>query len=255
MGKLSVYSYQVIMNPILITTPRTGSNLATTLLYSIANQCWGYKNNLYEYFHVSDYYRNVYKNNGTKVYIDSYERNIGKWCHDPRAERLQRLQLLNGDYKYMIKLMPKDLEPEIIDVMAKHYDVVFLERRNKLEQLISYFTLASVGKSHYNNDDPKVERITYLPSTVERFIKTVQYYDEVKSRFNGVTIYYEDIINGGSDEQCMLNLLNIQCSVRSRIIPTIPTPYAVDDRESLFTNLSEWQRDRAHIMSLLSTLC
>jgi len=241
------------MRPIIVTTPRSGSTLITDLLGNIAKEHAGYKNTLQEYFTITELYYPEFKLINDTVYCTSVDRKLEVWYDDKRTEILKRLSLLNNDHNYMIKLFSEDIEPEVQSMIDGNYDIIYLERRDKLSQYISYMNMIGTNIAHHTDSSNKVKSIIYWSKFRDEFIHIndnyFKYKTEHPSKFP--TIYYEDFIDGGSDEEALLRLLNLDLKVYNKLdVKTIPTPYE-NDLESLILNKKDWLLDREYIINEL----
>jgi hypothetical protein len=245
------------MKPILFTMPRTGSTIVTRLLGNIAEQHYNYANNLVEYFLVATNYKAEFSKdiNGI-VRTISYIRNNPsyQWYSDKRQIILDRLNLLE-DKLYMIKIFPMDLEPEVIEYM-KTYDIIYLERRNKIHQLLSFINMEQTNIAEYKKGDKEVNKIIYLPPNVDIFFNVHYnpYYNFKKNNPSKYpTLYYEDFMELGGDEQALIKLLNLDIVdyILPGIFEYIPTPYTKENLEDLIINKKDWNNDKQRILDVL----
>lgn len=240
------------MRPILITTPRTGSTLITDLLGSLSKQHYGYKNTLQEYFTITELYYIEYGYRDNILTTTKLDRKLDIWYNNKREEILKRVKLLNNDYNYMMKLFPEDIEPEVQSIVDTH-DIIYLERRDKLSQYISYMNMIGSNIAHHKDDSTKVNKIIYWSKFRDEFINIYKNYliyrDKHPSKYP--TIYYEDFVEKGSDEQALIDILNLDITEYKKLdIKTIPTPYE-SDLESLILNKKDWLDDKEYIINEL----
>ena len=241
------------MNPIIVTTPRTGSNLVCEMMWSIARENFRHKNNLYEYFTVTDLYKCTYKKVENCIRIDQFDRVKQSWFNTRREEMLKRLALLEDDYRYTMKVFPTELEPEILQAIQDHYNIIFLERRDKLRQLLSFSTMMLTNTSHYKTADKPVDRVIYNAELTKTFFNMLEGYFKFKQANTGPTLYYEDFIQAGGDEAALINLLDLPAVNSFKLNPRfIPTPYVSDNMEDMIVNKEEWLQDRAIIVERLT---
>jgi LPS sulfotransferase NodH len=246
-----------MIKPILFTTPRTGSTLITRLLGNISIQQCEYKNTLHEYFTINSVYKSYYKKNrnGITTLVSQIITNY-KWFDSERTIRLNRLQLLDNDYNYMIKLFSSDIEPEIEHMITQNYDIIYLERRDKIKQLLSWLNLMKTTKAHYSLDDnSSIEQIVYDPKLTNIFLSIIERYHQYKklhpSKFS--TIYYEDFIDADNKELFLLNHLGLaNINHVYDTIDTKPSPYK-QDPEMLIQNDIEWKLAKPGILQFLNT--
>jgi hypothetical protein len=238
------------MKPIIIcTTPRTGANLVCQQLGA-----FGYKNTLYEFFGVQLAYESEFRRINDRIEITKYEPRDTPWYTSKREVQLERLKLLDNDYNYMIKFFPFELEPEAIELIKENYSIVYLERRNRLDQFLSWLAMTTTKKSHYRvTDNEAVEEIVYSKSYANYFIDWLKAYDSFKQDNPSAhpILYYEDYIEQGSNEQALVKLLNLPIQVTTLAKSfTKPTPYKLTP-EQLIVNQSDWLADRDELIKNL----
>jgi len=239
------------MKPILIASPRTGSTIIGKQIGDLAEQWWGYKNYLYEYFSIGKFFKSE------AVIVDGVLHNkiIGpttEFWADPEQERLHRLKLIGNDYNYMIKLMPFNFDSWTVDWVKGHWNPVFLERRNKLDQLLSYFAFRTSNISHYAKESTAVvDEIDYKWEWAADFLAEMTQYNKIKSQLAGPTIYYEDWLEAGADQQAVIKLLNwpdatyVPMPEMGKLTPYTNIP------EYLIRNKTDWNLDKTVIISRL----
>lgn len=240
------------MRPIIITTPRSGSTLITDLLGNLSKQHYGYKNILQEYFTITELYYIEYGRVNDVVTTTKLDRKLEVWYDSKREEILKRVELLDGDYNYMMKLFPEDIEPEVQSIVDT-YDIIYLERRDKLSQYISYMNMIGTNIAHHTDDKNKVKQIIYWKRFRDEFIRIYQNYikyrDSHPSKYP--TLYYEDFVDNGSNEQYLIDTLGLDIKEYDKLnVKTVPTPYE-SDLESLILNKKEWLADREYIINEL----
>lgn len=241
------------MRPIIVTTPRSGSTLITDLLGNLAKQFSGYKNTLQEYFTITELYNPEFKRINDVVYCTKLDRKLEVWYDNKRTEILKRLNLLNNDHNYMIKLFSEDIEQEVQDMIDNHYDIIYLERRDKLSQYISYMNMIGTNVAHHTKDSDNVKQIIYWSKFRDEFLQINDNYFKYKKKYPSKypTIYYEDFIIKGSNEKALIDILGLDLTEFNNLeVKTIPTPY-LSDLESLILNKKEWLQDREYIVNEL----
>ena len=239
------------MKPILIASPRTGSTIIGKQISNLAEQWWGYKNYLYEYLSIGKFFKSE------AVVVDGVLHNkiIGpttEFWTDPESERLHRVKLLDNDYNYMIKLMPFNFDSWTVDWVKDHWNPVFLERRNKLDQLLSYLAFRTSNISHYAKESTAVvDEIYYKWEWAADFFNELTQYNKIKAQLVGATIYYEDWLEAGADQQAVIKLLNWPNSEYTPM-PDMgkQTPYT-NIPEYLIRNKTDWNLDKSIIISRL----
>jgi LPS sulfotransferase NodH len=232
------------MKPIIITTPRTGATLICKKLAPMV----GYKSNLNEFFFVTKHGTNTYEIIDGTVYVPQNGKVADStwWHHSGRDMQLERLNLIKDNlHDYMIKLQTWELQqPEIKAILSK-FDPVFVERRNKLDQVLSYLAMVDtqpIGSAfHHLRDTPPVTGFHFCKTLVTEMLITLRKYYAVKREFkNPVTIYYEDFMQLGGNEYALSKLLNLPYEqTLNTVIDTVETRYA-GNREDLIINKDEW---------------
>lgn len=241
------------MNPIIITTPRTGSNLVCEMVWSLSKENFGHKNNLYEFFTITDLHKSTFIKVDDRITLHKFERTKHVWFESRRTEMLKRLALLKDDYRYTMKLFPTEIEPEIAQMIQQQYDIVFLERRDKVRQLLSFCNMVLTNTSHYKTSEKSVEQVTYNAELAKIFLRMLAGYSEFKKANSGSTLFYEDFIQQGGDEAALIKLLKWPVANTVKFTPRfVPTPYVKDNIEDMIVNKDEWQKDRAGIIEQLT---
>lgn len=243
------------MKPILVTTPRSGSTLIESLLFNIARQKFGYKNDLLEPFTITELFKAEYVRENDIVRIDKFQRVGTKWFDDKRQVKLDFLNLIKDDYNYMMKLFPIDMEPEIMDMLLNHMDVICLERRDKLHQALSWVLLWETNKAHYKKSDPQtVKSMRYVPFHAKEMVRHLKAYKEFKETYTGYydVLVYEDFMENGANEDALIKLLNLPVKdyIKSEI-DTKPTPYE-KSLEDMIINKDEWIADRDSLIKAIN---
>jgi len=243
------------MNPILFTTPRTGSTLICNLLADIFS-----KENLNEFFHFGVIPPVDYQRINNRVVTKYFENHINNpWGENLKEERLRRLDLIKGDYNYLIKIFGEPLETEILSEIKNNYNIIYLERKDKIKQILSFATVLNTKRSHYDNNHKKINSIIYKPEAAEVIVGHINMYKNFKSSFPSKypTLYYEDFVELGANHFALTSLLKIpfNCKVltNSNWLPknSIPTPYAGDNIEKLILNKKTWLKDKENILEKL----
>lgn len=243
------------MNPIIVTTPRTGSNLVCEMLWSVSRENFRHKNNLYEYFTVTDLYKCTYKKVENCIRIDQFERVKQAWFNTRREEMLKRLALLEDDYRYTMKVFPTELEPEILDTIQEHYNIIYLERQDKVRQLLSFSTMMLTNTSHYKTAEKPVDRVIYSATLTKMFFHMLEGYYKFKKANAGPTLYYEEFIQAGGNEDALITLVKLPAVNSTKIDPRfVPTPYVSNNMEDMIVNKDEWLQDREEVMKRLTEI-
>lgn len=244
------------MKPILITTPRTGSNIIVSWLYDIAREYWGYKNVLYEYWTVIPEYRNVYSRVNDTVEITDYQRVNRRWFNSVDEIQQSRLELLANEQCYMIKIMTLELTP-LVREFCRHYDKIYLERRRKLDQIYSYMGVLATNITHYTADSQSKPTLLYNREKVFNLLKLINVFYDYRRDNPGNTVYYEDFISNGANATALNRLLDLRLPDTTRldnqVKSSVPTPYNCDP-ESLIINYADWKRDRTSIVAAINQI-
>jgi hypothetical protein len=240
------------MKPILIASPRTGSTIIGKQIGDLAEQWWGYKNYIHEYFSIGDLIKTeVIERDGVihclfKGYVTEH------WCDNPEQERIRRRELLNGRTDHMIKLLPGNFDNWTVDWVRDNWNPIFLERRNKLDQILSFFAYRSTNVAHYHKDSDKVvNEFDYKWKWAEEFLPSLAHYYQIKAQLDGPTIYYEDWLEEGADQKALIKLLGWP-DREFTLMPEMgkPTPYT-NIPEYLIRNKTDWNLDKSVIISRL----
>lgn len=255
------------MRPIIVTTPRTGSTLVCQLLFNIAAQKFKFKNNLDEYFTITTLYDSEYNKVNGIIRLLHYSKSdfdrklavketddvlLTKKKEENKQTILDRIELLRDDPNYMIKLFSSDFTPDILKFVSETYDIVYLERKDKIKQFLSFLGLVQTNTAHYKENSPiAVDQIIYSSSWAEEFIKLDKAYQDFKNRQPGKVLYYEDFMAKGSNESALVELLDLSVvNVRSKNVITVPTPYP-KDLEELVVNKTDWLEGRKILLDNL----
>jgi LPS sulfotransferase NodH len=247
-------------NPIIYTTPRTGSTLICKLLGNISRQLYGHKNVLYEYFNarlIDRRARNMMvEYRMVPVFDDDIIVPFKDLFKGGQEKDVQghRLHLLRKNPKHTIKIFP-GMNQEVMDFIISEYDFIFLERQNKLEQYLSFCSIVHGQKTHFSiNDKSTVQKFPVSNEVFERFIDVVTKYKQFQQTHPGTTIYYEDFMNLGGNQQALATLLGLQDAVLTDCkISTKPSPYETT-YEDLITNKAEWLEQKPIVIEALSKL-
>lgn len=235
------------MKLIILANPRSGSNILTTVLGEyVMRKDWGYKGVLHEALGLNKKWRirhnkilECYKVELPKIfseidYVREYDRNWNMIKYQLQKEN------------YLIKLFPRHLTAEVFQYFNTTYNFIFLTRKDKLRQILSYY-IASQTHWHYYGD---AERRKYKYETINR-----QQFDNIKFMMNEhkhwcslipptsifAKITYEQI-NALDDKMKILDLLgfddwdNIIGS--DSILPKFPVKhdYSITTKGKLATN-------------------
>lgn len=219
------------MKPIIITTPRTGS----TLLCEMLTECSGYKSNLNEFFFATPHGYMPYKIEDGLIKVEpGYITHTSKWNMPMKDVHAERLKLFDthDPLDYMIKLHSYDLVSKDIVEFIKRYDtVIFLERRNVSEQILSYCAMIEHSNEgdafHHTKYSPQITSVHFNEQNAKEIMLALKIYNRFKRNYKGnnITIFYEDFMNEPPHSK----------------LHTIKTKYANSNLEELVDNKDEWQ--------------
>ena len=119
------------------------------------------------------------------------------------------------------------------------YKVIYLERRDKLHQIIA--------ECHKSETDPS--KIPVIRSSMANgFINILENYKQTKSVIPGTIVYYEDFINLGQNEEAIIKLLDLE---KKDYIPKAFefNPVFLTEKDSI--SPPSWKEDREEILSRL----
>jgi hypothetical protein len=152
----------------------------------------------------------------------------------------------------MIKLMPFNFDSWTVDWVKDNWNPIFLERRNKLDQLLSYLAFRTSNISHYPTESTAVvDEIYYKWEWAVDFFNELAQYNKIKAQLTGTIIYYEDWLEAGADQQALIKLLNwpnreyVPMSKMGKFTPYTNIP------EYLIANKTDWNLDKTVIISRL----
>jgi len=232
------------MKPIIITTPRTGATLICRKLAPMV----GYKSNLNEFFFISKHGTNTYEIKDGIVYVPQNGTVTDSvwWNNSSRQSQLERLNLIKNNLQdYMIKIQTWELREPEIKAILNNFDLVFVERRDKVAQILSYVAMVDtqpVGSAfHHLQDTPAVTGFHFNEFFAKEIIVSLRkYYNFKRTIRNPVTIYYEDFMALGGNEFALAKLLSIPYNENlNTAIDTVETRYA-GSKEDLIINKDEW---------------
>lgn len=244
------------MKPILFATARSGSTVIAELLGKITMDLWNGKGYLGEVFSIWPDTPNslIEDSTGLTLYHGGLSFNTAN--REWRSREINnRIEVLKGHPDYLVKILADQYHPCMHQWIKGEKDVIFLERRNKLNQLLSLMSMLTPGHPpHFKiNDNAKVNQILYEPEHVETLLRQLDYYENLRNTFDGPVLYYEDWQVLGSNEEAlckMLNLDNYLGMVGKAGLNFKETPY-LDDPEKLIINQSDWINDRPYIIDKL----
>lgn len=233
------------MKPLIVTTPRTGSTLICELLCNIYNL----DSNLNEFFSVTEYgYNTYYIENGiVKCPKHAIKTDTSLWLSKKEEIEKRVYVLLEYPAKYMIKIMSHELRYDQVHNYIKSYDIIFLERQNIINQILSYCAIMSTtphgGIFHHTLNTPTIQKFFFNQKNAIHILHTIKSYRNFKKRFtNPFTIYYEDFLTYGSNVTALKLLMGIDNDTVNSVAPTtVKTKYSSDNLEDLIINQHDWK--------------
>jgi hypothetical protein len=243
------------MKLVLIATPRTGSTVIGEYLTGLARQWWGCKGWLNEYFAVNQNLITRAKIIQDRVVLEHQQYVDRPWCADPAQERLIRKQFLDNDPNYVLKFLPGQFDSWTVPWIKEQYTPIFLERRNKTKQLLSWLAAKQVGVWYWHDRaNQPVTNIAYDEQLAVQLIWCLREYNSIKQQFaDARTIYYEDWLAQGADQQALIDLLGFDNKEYvSMQTDSVNTPYE-DDPEDMILNDSVWLAAKDRIVTALET--
>ena len=245
-------------NPVLISMPRCGSTVTGKMLYNISHHRYGSKNYLNQYTTVLPQYYSEFERRDGRIQQVTYRREKNgffKEFENRAAVIHERVQLLQGDTRYTMKLFADDLTPEILEFLQAHYDFIFLERRDTLAQVLSYSTMMVTNRHEYRQVDQFPHSYFDIRHCLLFLNYMIQYKRIKKQNPDAKVIYYEDLMKLGGNTAALQQLLGlpVEAVPETLAIDTVPTPYKVD-LEDLLINRTEWLEHKPTILRLLAAL-
>lgn len=234
------------MSPCIIATARSGSSYISYLMYKIGKDQYKFKNYLNEYFTISKKFISDYEVVNSIVERKYKIRVNEQWFENSRMIRLERLKLLQGKGVYAFKFFAEDIEPEINEYIIQNHQPIFLERKDKISQFISYSHMitTNVG-SYYHGENKIIDQIVIDPSHLPHFLEHQKVYRNYKRNFKGSykTLYYEDFMDSVDKIDFVKNLIEVNEFDANHIdVGSIKTPYINRDVEALITNKYVWEK-------------
>lgn len=243
-----------MFNPVLITTPRTGSSLVCQLLGDIARHTSDYKNDLQEFYTIEPGYEAVYEEatvfNEKIIVVKSYKEVEPKPLWYGNASNIDPMMrarsdmLVGNQHRYMIKLFAGMVGiNHVRAAIFPRYEPVYLERRNLMQQFLSWMYLSNPkAQFHYQQGQTApVKQIYFNYRLFNQFKNNLLTYEAIKKKYPGPVIFYEDVMQLGGNCQAVAALLNISCEgVKSSVVKTVNTPYTVPIEQMLLRN---WKWD------------
>lgn len=250
------------MRPIVITTPSDRNvDHFCSVFVNLLKQWHGCKGYAYNLITPAINFENGIP---TPTHI-SYHNGIikfttGKLIEDPLPSDQNTIvktgfQLLMTSPNHLIKLYPyfySDFpfysffdEQGLISLINEFkYQLVYFEHRDKLSQMVSQF---DVRKGIDNNT-----RLIYVNEHAYKFIELLEYTTELKKLIPGKTIYCEDFIAKGQNEDAIIELLSLDKRDYVPLDFTEFQPISLSEKD--IANKKTWERDRPEIVERLSAI-
>ena len=237
------------MRYIIITTPFSGANHIAENLFNLMKQWYGCRKFLHSFLNVKHKEDVVYLD-GTIYYEYQYNFENTKWfqfkriLHDSIDKKIQFL--LNSPNHLITLHIDKNLQVEIKHLPILFNDLgytpIFIERKNKLHQILAYVNFSVTHQS---------DRIPYFSEMFKTLIDKLKEFKDLKKTINGKTIYYEDFVALGADENALIQLLNLDNKPF--------TPANIENRFFEFTEDNiipgkKWREDREEILALIAEI-
>ena len=248
------------MKPIMLAaTPRSGSTVIQELFYGMGRDLFGYQADLRQYFTVIPEIKTTYQVDeaGVITYGGRTEWH-GEWC-DVRVEKPRRLAMLESSpHRYLIKFFPSDVIrwPAIMDHISRNYRPLYIDRRDRLRQFISYITRMQIRRSHFavGAQDRVGRLVVYRQEDLDHFCYIIDCFNRYRSANPGRTIFYEDFMAQGGDARALAHLAGIPLPEDGVPLPsTMPTPYE-GSHEGVLINADEWRSDLGWIVDRFAAL-
>jgi hypothetical protein len=246
-------------NPVLIATPRTGSTVVCKMLFNIAHHKFASKAHLNQFITISPHYKEIFEKKDGIIQTSSYVRQKDAFFneYDNRAHiTTKRIKLMENDVKYTTKVFSLDFVPETYNFFKNNFDFIFIERRNKLEQLLSFSTMMTTNKHEFKNGESFGPNSYFsFEHALAFFIQQAHYLKIKKMSPESPVVYYEDFMQLGGDTHALQKLLGLpEEEIPETIkIDTIPTPLQ-NNLEDLLINKEEWLLHKNTIAKLLENI-
>lgn len=239
------------MIPLLISTARTGSSIISNLMYQLGKEQIGYKNYLNEFFTVTELYKPLYQVIDNVITQIECHRINSVWYTSAREERLKRLDLIQYDPYYALKIFPEDLEPEILDFIKRNYKIIGLERKDKEDQFISFSHMLTTNVAAFSKDDTTIiNSIKVNRNHLGPFIAHIKNFKRLQNILQFPIMYYEDYYNAINKQEFLCSNLGIAVKPIELIVESKETPYLLN-KEDIIENKKEWAEMKIILKKLL----
>lgn len=235
--------------PVIVTTARTGAAAIGYDLSHIAEAYYGSKNDLGFLFNVNNiapYKWKLYENDG-KLTLQrlSNKRKTKYWKGTKEEERTARLEVLKQFPQHTFRVLPEDVQqPDVWDYIVQNYEPLFLERRNKLRQFISYCGAVQ------NTGEESIESIKYDATLFDDFVTSLESYYQLKASVPGAkTIYYDQ---WQTNHKILFKMLGKEPFDIIQDHDLIKPPNYNGDIWSRISNADEFEADKEQLIRWLS---
>ena len=235
------------MRPIIITTPFSGANHIAENLFNLMNQWYNCRSFIHSFLNVKLKEDIVYLN-GTIYYNYQHDYRDKKWFSglvvtDLHSKRIQYL-LASPDHLLTVHQTNSTFNLDRLHYLITelNYFPIFIERKNRLHHILA----------HINFTQPQqTSRISYFPTIANSALGILEQYFILKKSINGVTIYYEDFVELGADENALIQLLNLDNKPF--------TPANIENRFFEFTednivSTTKWREDRTEFLNKIAEI-
>lgn len=245
------------MKPILFATARSGSTIIGELIGDLAVQLWGSKGFIREFFGVSQNLVTEAKIVNGKLYLQRNQYVDQPWCLDVQKEKLHRKAMVDADPHYVIKFLIGQVEDWTIPWLSEFgYTPIFIERQDKVKQLLSFLSAKQTGNWYYHksrNNSP-VKEIKYNEEQAIDLIWQLRNFKEFKKKFdNPITIYYEDFMHRGGNQKAVIEILGLQINHNEPESDSALTPYSKKPEDIIEQDIN-WLNAKERIIKLLNDI-
>lgn len=239
------------MIPLLISTARTGSSIISNLMYQLGKEQIGYKNYLNEFFTVTELYKPLYQVIDNVITQIECHRINSVWYTSAREEKLKRLDLIQHDPCYALKIFPEDLEPEILDFIKRNYKIIGLERKDKEDQFISFSHMLTTNVAAFSKDDTSIiNSIKVNRNHLGPFISHIKNFKRLQNILQFPVMYYEDYYNAVDKQEFLCSNFELEVKPIELILESKETPYILN-KEEIIENKKEWAEMKIILKKLL----
>ena len=191
------------MLPILITSPYSGANHFGENLFNLLHQWYGCRGFLHSFLNFDKNSFSTYSN-GTIYHTYNYINKPSDPDHYKHYFK-ERIQLLLTSPNHLLTYRPTgkaliNLETFKLLLDDLGYYPVYIERRNKLHQLLMHSAIKT------NSKCPNIKYNNFFGGAM---LGDIDRYNIIKNELPGQVVYYEDFIELGHDENAVIKLLDL----------------------------------------------